>query len=382
MPNHRKIAGAARPARSKDPPERRPRPSVFLCEAHAPSGLEAIAVQELKRRFPKTVRLQPTPASDQRSTAIRFPYAVIRFEFTGSLLALLQLRTVLVVYLVRHYPVPRPRALLGDEHFRALLAQITVVRELLPASAYQNFYLSAAGSDSAVMRRLAEQITRHTGLPEASHEGDLQISLRRAWGGGEGWDGFVRLSPRPLTTRAWRVCNFHGALNAAVAHAMVLLTQPKPGDVFLNVACGSGTLLIERLAAGAAQRVLGCDIDAQVLGCAHANAEAGGFGSKIELCPWDAAALPLPDHSVDAICADLPFGHLVGSHRANLALYPAILAETARVARPHALFVLISHEVRLMDELLAGSSDWSAEQAIQVSLGGLHPRVFVLRRQV
>ena len=364
-----------------DPGGRREKRSVFLCEAHVASGLEAIATQELNRRFKKNIRLQPLPRNEQKSSVIRFPYAAIRFLYTGDLRALLQLRTVLAVYLVHHFPVPRPRALLGDEHFRAVLAQITTVRELLPSSAYQNFYLSAAGSDSPIMRRLSEQIAHQTGLKEASHEGDLQISLRRPSDGGEGWEIFVRLSPRPLTARAWRTCNFHGALNAAVAQAMVWLTQPKPRDVFLNVACGSGTLLIERLDVGAVQRIIGCDIDAKVLECARANAAAGGYSSNIELYPWDARVLPLPDQSVDAICADLPFGHLIGSHRENASLYPVILEETARVAKSASVFVLITHEVHLMQELLTQSKAWSAEQTIQVTLGGLHPRVFVLRRR-
>jgi 23S rRNA G2445 N2-methylase RlmL len=230
------------------------------------------------------------------------------------------------------------------------------------------------------MRRLSDEIAERTGLKQAANEGDLQIALRRPVEGGEGWECLVRLSPRPLATRAWRVCNFHGALNAAVANAMVRLTQPRARDVFLNIACGSGTLLIERLAAGSVQRVIGCDLDPEVLECARANAAAAGAGETVELYGWDARALPLPDRGVDTLCADLPFGNLVGSHRDNLSLYPAILAEAARVARPGALFVVISHEVRLMEELLSQSTGWQAEQTIRVTLGGLNPRIFVLRR--
>ena len=350
-----------------------------MCEAHVAIGLESIAIDELRRRFPKHVKLVPTPA--HKPNALRYPYGAIRFAYTGDLRALLLLQTVLVVYLVHHFPVPRPKALLGDEHFRVLLAQIAAVRALLPARAYATFYLSAAGSESAVMRRLADEIASHTGLAHASHEGDLQIALRRPVEDGEGWECLVRLSPRPLATRAWRVCNFHGALNATVANAMVRLTQPRARDVFLNIACGSGTLLVERLAAGAAQRLIGCDLDPEVLECARANAAAAGAAAKIELYAWDARALPLPDHSVDTLCADLPFGNLVGSHHDNLSLYPAILAEAARVARPGARLVVISHEVHLMEELVARStSTWQAEQTIRVTLGGLNPRIFVLRR--
>src|SRR5947208_2669780 len=78
--------------------------------------------------------------------------------------------------------------------------------------------------------------------------------------------------------------------------------------------------------------------------------------------------------------ADLPFGHLVGSHEENVALYPAILREAARVARREAPFVLITHEVRLTEALLAASPEWATDAMLRVTLGGLHPRIFVLRR--
>ena len=64
----------------------------------------------------------------------------------------------------------------------------------------------------------------------------------------------------------------------------------------------------------------------------------------------------------------------------NVALYPAILGEAARVAEPGARFALISHEIRLLESLLRDSAEWSTERVLRVSLGGLHPRIFLLRR--
>src|SRR5690606_38476253 len=161
------------------------------------------------------------------------------------------------------------------------------------------------------------------------------------------------------------------------AHAMALLSAPAEGDTFLNFGCGSGSILIERLLAAPARRAIGCDISPVALGCARANLGAAGLSGRAELHDWDARALPLADASVDALAADLPFGHLVGSHAENLELYPALLGEAARVARPGARCVLLSHEVRLMERLLADSPAWTLEQQIRVDLGGLFPRIFV-----
>ncbi len=306
---------------------------------------------------------------------------VLRFNYVGNLYQLLKLHSVQTVYLVQHYAVPRPKALLGDQHFKALLAQMAAVRELSPADAYRTLHISAAGSESSVMNRLKEELAAKLGLTVADEEGDLLIRLRHPPSGAEGWEVLVRLSPRPLATRSWRVCNREGALNATVAYAMVQYTNPQPEDVFLNMACGSGTLLIERAAFGAAASIIGYDHHPQALECARKNVEAAGYVEQIKLNLGDVRELPLSAKSMDAVVADLPFGNLVGSHEGNVMLYPALLHEAARLAKPGAKGVFITHEIKLMEALLEDSPDWQIQQVIRITLGGLHPKIFVLQRR-
>jgi 23S rRNA G2445 N2-methylase RlmL len=212
-------------------------------------------------------------------------YEAIRFGYGGDLRLLLSLHTVHAAYLVSRFAVPRPRGLLADAHMRALTEQIAMVRALLPREAYRTLHVSAAGADSPVLLRLKEELAQRAGLAVAAGDGDLLVRLRRPPGGGDGWEALVRLTPRPLSARAWRVCNPPGALNAAVAHAMVLLSDPRANDVFLNVGCGSGTLLIERLTCRGARRVVGCDTSPAALDCARANIAAAGLDG------WDVASL-------------------------------------------------------------------------------------------
>lgn len=364
-------------ASTGDPPAGQPT-AAHTIEAEVAEGLEEIARDEIRARLGGRAALY-------RLAGDRPERGVVRFDYRGELRELLELRTVLAAHLVRHFPVPRPRALLGDEHFRALLAQLALVRALLPPDAYRTLYLSAAGSESSVLTRLKEELARATGLAPSAPEGDLQLRLRRAAHHTAGWEALVRLSPRPLGARPWRVCNLEGSLNATVARAMAIIGRPRPGDAYLNLACGSGTLLVERLLTAPARRAIGCDTSAAALDCARANLAAAGLPlegrNAVELWAWDARATPLPERSVDALAADLPFGHLVGSHAENLELYPAILREAARLARPGAPFVLITHELRLTEGLLAGSADWTVEEVLRVGLGGLYPRIFTLRRR-
>jgi 23S rRNA G2445 N2-methylase RlmL len=342
---------------------------AFDLEADVLDGLEHFGRAELLDRLQHYVKLSNV-SSD----------GMLRFRYTGQLSKLLDMRSLLAIYLVRQFAVPRPRALLGHQHFTALLDQIAMVRALVPEGAYQTLRLSAAGEESSVMHRLKDELAQHTGLAIAVGEGDLLLRLRRS-ADGTGWEALTRLSPRPLATRAWRVCNLPGALNATLAHAMIRLSTPRPDDLIINLACGSGTLLIERLALGPAHSILGCDIDPAALECAQANLQAAGFGGLVQLERWDAANLPLADGCATMICSDLPFGQLVGSHRENETLYPRFFAEATRIAAPDARMILLTHEVRLLERVaVEHAGAWRKEEELRVRTGGMTPRVYLFRR--
>jgi tRNA G10 N-methylase Trm11 len=93
--------------------------------------------------------------------------------------------------------------------------------------------------------------------------------------------------------------------------------------------------------------------------------------------------LPLADGTVDALTVDLPFGQLVGSHATNVELYPALLAEAARVARPGARLVAISQQVRLLERSV-DAQHWSTEEVLRPTLstsgGPIKPGIYVVRR--
>ena len=367
-PNQASLTG------DKTPVHKGPPIVSHLCEVDLASGLEKIVYGELLQQLGKRLKMTHPLAEQLESGALQFGY-------TGDLRRLLHLQTVLTAYLVCPFEITRPNALLGHENFQKLLRHLAVVRGLLPPNTFRTFGISAAGSDSQVMLQLAASLAEQLGLQNGEDEVDLLLRIRRPRFGATGWEVLIRLSPRPLSVRAWRVSDMKGALNAAVAHGMVLLTQPTPQDKFLNLGCGSGTLLIERLQQGPARRVIGCDIDAEARNHAQANLGTSPALRMIELYDWDARAVNLPEASIDAICADLPFGIAVGAHDNNVELYPGILREAARVARPGARFVLMTQEIRLLESLVNDSTDWEVLDVLSLTLRGLHPRIFVLRRR-
>ncbi|MBC8164168.1 MAG: methyltransferase domain-containing protein [Roseiflexaceae bacterium] len=346
--------------------------SFYHCEADILEGLAPFVFAELDKAFGQRIRYLPSARPD-----------AITFEYAGALPELLDLRSVVAISLVQPFAVPRPKALLGHEHMRRLLEMISTARELWNKGRFATLKISAAGEDSPVMQRLKDELAQQTNLRPDQEEGDLLLRLRRA---GDGWEALVRLSPRPLATRPWRVCNMPGALNASLAHAMVVFSQPHPDQRVLNMACGSGTLMIERLALAPARKIVGCDLQPEALACARANLEAAtGYefphDQPARLEPWDAGETPLRAASIDVILADLPFGQLIGSHAENELLYPRILAEAARLLVPGGRLVLITHEVRLLERVASDLPAFRLSSELRVRSGGMAPRVYLFERK-
>ena len=166
---------------------------------------------------------------------------------------------------------------------------------------------------------------------------------------------------------------------------MDYLARPRPSSRFLNLACGSGTLLIERLALGPSRLAIGVDNDPAALECAAANLAASGYERQIRLFRADVTRLPFPTNTFDTLVVDLPYGMLHGTRRENETFYPAVLAEAARVAAPGALFVGITTSKRVFDAAIAEvQSVWTPRQTYPLKVpfrsGYIYPAIFALER--
>lgn len=337
-----------------------------IFEIEVSEGLEWITREELLSLDPKISILQ-------------IGRGFIRFYYDGDVLQLLKLGTIISVYSVNSHPIPRPRGLLGHQHMANIIQQIDKVRHTIGKDKFKTFFISAAGSDSSVMKRIRQEIGQLTGMAEANSQGDLLIRIRPDVSK-TCWETLVRLTPRPIATRSWRVANMEGALHGPVARAMAILSEPTEDDIVLNIACGSGSLLIERCAIHQPQLIIGCDISSEALKLSSVNIQASHLKRNIQLLQADATQLPFPKEHFKKLLADLPFGQLTGDHKSNRWLYPQILAEAARVTVNNGIFVFITHEIRLTESVLRQSRLWQTKQILRVNLNGLHPRIFVLKR--
>jgi tRNA (guanine6-N2)-methyltransferase len=338
-------------------------------EALVTEGLEQISITELKNRF---------------GTATSRVYVsrngVIRFDFEGDPKELADLKTYISVFEVLTFRIPRPNSLMSEQNFKVITDCIDSVITRYPGKTFQSMFLDAAGSDSDVMVKFKRMTAQRFTLDISREKGDLQIRMQRT-ADRHGWEVLVRISPRPLGTRSWRVCDMKGALNAPAAHALVLMAAPKSDDVFLNICSGSGTLLIERMAIMPAKRLIGCDIEDYARECAIKNIQAAQLKDTIEVYDWNAVSLGLENSSVDTIVSDLPFGYSVGSKEENISLYPLILKELSRVAKDECRCLLLSHDSVSMNTALRENPGWELKRKLRINLRGMYPSIFILKKR-
>ncbi|GAA4005100.1 hypothetical protein GCM10022631_15380 [Deinococcus rubellus] len=387
-------------------------------EIEALSGLEGVAQEELSA---------VPGARDIRGG---------RFWFPGDPTRLTRLKGSVAVYRVKTFDVPRPKALLGHQQLGDLAA---FLRPVIAYGGHQSFRLSAAGRESATMRRLAEELETSLGIPYHPEEGELLIRLRPTenpnripepveekreahwerspeerparrgqrgaagrpghssaqapeWPEEEelepqpapeprfetGWDVLARLTPRPLSARAWRVCNMAGGLNATIAYAVFKLAGVRDADRIFNPMSGSGTLLIERDLLGPSMALVGVDTDPDAVRCAQQN--IGAAKRTIEVAQVDALNTGLPPRSFDLIVADLPWGDAITVKGGNEALYTGFLKEMHRLCSRQGRMVVLTHELRLFERLMAEQDRWHAHELFQVYSGGHHPKAYLLSR--
>ncbi|MCB0007412.1 MAG: methyltransferase domain-containing protein [Anaerolineales bacterium] len=334
-----------------------------------PPGAEDLARQELTTLGKGRLRLLDT--SEPAETG---------FVYSGTPNDLRHLRLSSALYQVFPFDIPRPKALLGHEHWQRLLGEIDALRRRQPPDTFQTFRIAAAGRFSSVFQRIKETLAADTGLQYDEDEADLQLRLRPARLVQSGWELLLRLTPRPLTSRSWRVYNYPGALNGVVAAAMIELSRPWGRERVLNLMCGSGTLLIERSLRGPAGLLAGLDLSAEALAGAQQNVSAAPLRQPVQLLQADACRTPFSAGSFHTILIDPPWGNLVGEANEPEALYPALWRESDRLATPGGQMLVITHQIKLWEQVAAQGEGWQFLASRQLFQGGLHPCIYHYRK--
>ncbi len=297
------------------------------------------------------------------------------FSYFGKLSRLKKVGSILSIYAVKRFTVPRPKALLGHEHWSSLLAFLKDMKQL---DTFESFRFSAAGKDSVVFNRLRDDISKALFLRHHD-EGDFLLRFRPIENA-EGWEVLARVTNRPSSARAWRLCNQAGGLNATVAAAVVSIANIRQTDRIYCPMCGSGTLAIEAArAVGLEHPIVATDISQTSVTCTETNVAAMTFkNTNILISKEDATRTAFDAQSIDLVLVNMPWGDAVSTVEENSDLYPAFFQEMQRILSPQGRILVITHDMRRFESFL-NTSSWNYEQKLQVYHGGHYPRVYLLK---
>jgi len=130
---------------------------------------------------------------------------------------------------------------------------------------------------------------------------------------------------------------FHpGVIMPKMARALVNISLVSEGELFCDPFCGTGGVLLEAQAVGAA--VVGSDFDPMmVAGCRRNLPHA-------DLMLADATSLPLISNSAGAVVTDLPYGQSVRVRAPDMdRLYAGAFGEIRRILIPGRRAVVVTH---------------------------------------
>lgn len=305
---------------------------------------------------------------------------------TDRLAEVRQLRRVVSAYLRVTIPARRPQEILETSAMRRVGEAIDRVRRLRPRSAPMTaLRLAAAGAGTPVMRRLAAEMAAGADLPVDPEDGDLLVRVRpadRTEGGAPRWEVLVRLTPRPLATRSWRVVDYPGAVNATIAASVLDLMDIGADDTVLDMTCGSGTFLVEQAFRRAPRRAVGVDLDPAAIAAARAHQRAARRRGRIDWRVGDVRTADL-EGPFTRFLANPPWGELHGEHATNQELLADLLRRAAQLADPSARLGILTHEIRRMHAVAAeAASGWTLRGEHRFFQKGHHPRLFRFDRTV
>ncbi len=350
-------------------------------------GVEEIAWLEIRDRLKNPHFLRYLFAKEQNG--------IVVFDYPGPAQELLRLRTTEDVFfqIAQHDDLTRLRRDLRGIHDliatsegvgRAVNDYLRIRRFSAPPTfrvitrQYGKFEYTRKNLTETIWRALKARYPRWTPVAD-----DAQVEFWANLLGSQFLLG-ARLSDRTMRHRFERKVELPAALRPSVAAAMVFLTEPAPGDVFLDPMAGSGTILYERMQAGPYGRILAGDIDQERVDAARKNVRGSrkkpGASDRAQpdIRQWDARQLPLADASVDKVATNLPFGKQLRGSQTPAKLYPAVLAELQRVVRPGGRIVLLSSEYDLIKEEVRKLSRLTIMTGYSVAVLGVWGRIYII----
>jgi tRNA (guanine6-N2)-methyltransferase len=306
-------------------------------------------------------------------------YRRIEADYTGSLDALLSLRTVDDVFLrlaVWEQVAPQRSALaqirgwireLDLSHAVGCMTSLRPIQAAPSFSVTVNFVGKRNYSAEEVKEAVSAEVAARLGWRYGA-ENETELNLRVFIEHERGYVG-ARLSDHPLHSRLYKQAHLSGSLKPSVAAGMLHLAAGWPEALLLDPFCGAGTIPIEAGLSGL--RAAAGDRDPKALAAAGENARIAGV--PVQLTMLDAQRLPFERRSIDFVVSNLPWGRQVQVDEPLKDLYRTVCAEVERVLRVNGAAVLLTN----LPELVVFQR-LAITRQVEISLFGQTPTILLI----
>jgi tRNA (guanine6-N2)-methyltransferase len=353
-------------------------------------GLEPLALEECSRHGVSHVALKEKGKLFARFSPEHLP-------------RLLALKLVASAHVVISVPGKRPATLRGHQALQTTVSVVKIIREATRFET-ETCRFVMQGSDSPEALRIREEIARHCALQEGEpvegeKAGEHLFRIRRSLFL-DGWDVVIRISPKPLSARKWRVTDYRGALHANIGAAMVHLLEAHCGHLLRSQAlsildpfCGSGTVLCELMSkkydsrksfGGLPIELCGGDISLEALEACRENTQALAQKSahmQCELYEGSATQIPMASGMFDTLVTNPPWGEAHGKAQEIEALYEKFFQEAYRVLKAGGILMICTQAIQTMSHLLKQyARQWERIGELSVFNGSFRPTLYVLRK--
>jgi tRNA G10 N-methylase Trm11 len=295
-------------------------------------------------------------------------------DFTQDLTEIKHLRSVSRAYIVIQNSKYNPLYISNHKSILGNLIEKVISGD---KDAFKTFKITCAGSDSPEVRSIAEYIQKTYGLTE-KEEADMKIHIIKP---DEIWEIGIQITPRPLSLRDYKVKNMSGAMDPTIAYAVNSLCELEKVNSYLNVFCGSATLLIE---AGQCypnlKQLIGFDNNKKHISLAIQNVKKAGLIKRIQL--KEKNVFDKPDlGKFDVITSDLPFGMAISKNEDLESLYQSFVEYSQETLNHGGKLVVYTSEHEMLKKIIS-KSEFKITKTLELQFmtsvnAYLRPKIFV-----
>ncbi|KAI8349643.1 S-adenosyl-L-methionine-dependent methyltransferase [Choanephora cucurbitarum] len=189
----------------------------------------------------------------------------------------------------------------------------------------------------------------------------------------------------PIRDQAQRHRIYTGrtSLNPCIAYCLVLLADPKPGQIVFDMCCGTATIPIEGASRFKDVFWLGGEVKMETLTeLALGNVKYCGL-KNVDLMLSDGRKLCYRDGLMDMIVSDWPWGLRENSYKQIQGLYPKFMKQMWRVLKPEGKAYIVTQGHKLMKRVLDYDwcqKLWKVEHILPFGIGGYDVNLYILSK--